>query len=111
MLWQINGEYYKITKKMAKKKTEIPKEIQVYTEGCDFCMQFDYDEPYVVGASPDGEGGLEIVLKAYQDAGITFLCPNTGKKLRLFARPITDAGREILVPSQLPGGNEDIKEF
>ena len=65
---------------MAKKKTEIPKEIQVYTEGCDFCMQFDYDEPHVVGASPDGDGGLEIVLKAYQDAGITFVCPNTGKK-------------------------------
>jgi hypothetical protein len=52
---------------MEKKKTEIPKEIQVYTEGCDFCMQFDYDEPHVVGASPDGEGGLEIVLKAYQE--------------------------------------------
>ena len=44
---------------MAKKKTEIPKEIEVYTEGCDFCMQFDYDEPHVVGASPDGDGGLE----------------------------------------------------
>lgn len=81
---------------MAKKKTEIPKEIQVYTEGCDFCMQFDYDEPHVVGASPDGDGGLEIVLKAYQDAGITFVCPNTGKKLRLFARPLSDKGKHIL---------------
>jgi hypothetical protein len=81
---------------MAKKKTEIPKEIQVYTEGCDFCMQFDYDEPHVVGASPDGDGGLEIVLKAYQDAGITFVCPNTGKKLRLFARPLSDKGKQIL---------------
>jgi len=81
---------------MANKKTEIPKEIQVYTEGCDFCMQFDYDEPHVVGASPDGDGGLEIVLKAYQDAGITFVCPNTGKKLRLFARPLSDKGKQIL---------------
>ena len=81
---------------MAKNKTEIPKEIEVYTEGCDFCMQFDYDEPHVIGASPDGEGGLEIVLKAYQDAGITFVCPTTGKKLRLFSRPLSDKGKKIL---------------
>ena len=81
---------------MAKKKTEIPKEIEIYTEGCDFCMQFDYDEPHVVGASPDGDGGLEIVLKAYQDAGITFVCPTTGKKLRLFSRPLSDKGKKIL---------------
>jgi hypothetical protein len=39
---------------------------------------------------------LEIVLKAYQDAGITFVCPNTGKKLRLFSRPLSDAGKKIL---------------
>jgi hypothetical protein len=84
---------------MAKKKAETKLENYVdsiYTEGCDFCMQFDYDDPHVIGASPDGDGGLEIVLKAYQDAGITFVCPNTGKKLRLFSRPLSDAGKKIL---------------
>jgi len=45
---------------------------------------------------PDGDGGLEIVLKAYQDAGITFICPTTGKKLKLFSRPLSDAGRKII---------------
>ena len=84
---------------MAKAKKEkqlnLPQDAQPL-DGCDFCMQFDYDEPHVVGASPDGEGGLEIVLKAYQDAGITFVCPNTGKKLRLFSRPLSDAGKKIL---------------
>ena len=84
---------------MAKAKKEkqlnLPQDAQPL-DGCDFCMQFDYDEPHVVGASPDGEGGLEIVLKAYQDAGITFVCPNTGKKLRLFSRPLSEAGKKIL---------------
>ena len=81
--------------KASKKKANIPEGKEPLI-GCDFCMQFDYDEPHVVGASPDGEGGLEIVLKAYQDAGITFVCPNTGKKLRLFSRPLSDAGKKIL---------------
>jgi hypothetical protein len=82
-------------KKEKEKQLNLPQDAQPL-DGCDFCMQFDYDEPHVVGASPDGDGGLEIVLKAYQDAGITFVCPNTGKKLRLFSRPLSDAGRKIL---------------
>jgi hypothetical protein len=96
---------------MAKKKANIPEDKQAYTEGCDFCMQFDYDDIHVIGASPDEHGAIELIIKAYQDAGVTFVCPNTGKKLRIFARPLTDAGRAILDPSQLPGGHEDIKEF
>lgn len=84
-----------MAKAKKQKELNIPTDAKVL-EGCDFCMQFDYDEPHVVGASPDGEGGLEIVLKAYQDAGITFVCPNTGKKLRLFSRPLSDAGKKIL---------------
>lgn len=81
---------------MAKKKANIPQDKQPFTEGCDFCMQFDYDDIHVIGASPDEHGGIELVLKAYQDVGITFVCPNTGKKLRLFARPLSDAGKAIL---------------
>ena len=83
---------------MAKKKEKvnIPQNKEPYTQGCDFCMQFDYDEPHVIGASADGDGGLEIVLKSYQDAGVTFKCPDTGKKLRLFARPLSDKGKKIL---------------
>ena len=81
---------------MAKKKVEIPKEIQVYTEGCDFCMQFDYDEPHVIGASQDADGVMELVIKAYLDAGVTFVCPTTQKKLRIYARPLSDIGKAIL---------------
>lgn len=84
---------------MAKSKKEIklnvPEGVEVF-DGCDFCMQFDYDNPHVIGASLEADGSLEIVLKSYMDAGITFICPNTGKKLRLFARPLSDAGRKIL---------------
>ena len=83
---------------MAKKKEKanIPEGKQPFTEGCDFCMQFDYDDIHVIGASPDEYGGIELVIKAYQDAGVTFLCPTTGKKLRIFARPLTNAGKLIL---------------
>lgn len=83
---------------MAKKKEKanIPEGKQPFTEGCDFCMQFDYDDIHVIGASPDEHGGIELVIKAYQDAGVMFICPTTGKKLRIFARPLTDAGKQIL---------------
>jgi len=80
---------------MAKKKVNIP-EGKEALEGCDFCMQFDYDDPHVIGASENADGVMEIVLKSYMDVGITFLCPNTGKKLRLFARPLSDIGKAIL---------------
>jgi hypothetical protein len=84
---------------MAKKKANIPEGKQPFTEGCDFCMQFDYDDIHVIGASPDEYGGIELVIKAYQDAGVTFVCPTTGKKLRIFARPLSDRGKEILEES------------
>lgn len=87
---------------MAKKKANIPEDKQAYTEGCDFCMQFDYDEPHVIGASENSDGVMEIVLKSYMDVGITFLCPTTGKKLRLFARPLSDKGRQILEMQEQP---------
>jgi len=95
----MNGKTHqkiKITN-MAKKKPNIPEGKQPL-DGCDFCMQFDYDEPHVIGASPDADGAIELVIKAYLDAGVTFVCPTTGKKLRIYARPLTDAGKAILEP-------------
>jgi len=91
---------------MAKKKANIPKEKVPYLDGCDFCMQFDYDDIHVIGASPDEHGGIELVIKAYQDAGVTFVCPNTGKKLRIFARPLSERGIEILNESEPKIPNE-----
>ena len=85
---------------MAKKKVEKVEEIEIerewFTDGCDFCMQFDYDDPHVIGASPDEKSRIELTLQAYSDPGLMFVCPTTGKKLRIFARPITDAGKKIL---------------
>ena len=84
---------------MAKAKKEkqlnLPQDAQPL-DGCDFCMQFDYDEPHVIGASEDADGVMELVIKAYLDAGVTFVCPTTGKKLRIYARPLSDKGKEIL---------------
>jgi hypothetical protein len=88
---------------MAKAKKEkqlnLPQDAQPL-DGCDFCMQFDYYDPLVIGASEKGDGVMEIILKSYMDVGITFKCPDTGKKLRLFARPLSDKGKKILEEQQ-----------
>lgn len=82
-------------KKEKEVKLNVPEGVEVF-DGCDFCMQFDYDDPHVIGASSEADGSMEIVLKSYMDAGITFICPDTKKKLRLFARPLSDKGKKIL---------------
>jgi len=65
-------------------------------EGCDFCMQFDNDEPHLIGATMDPSGCIEVKVTPIMDGGVTFLCPTTGKRVRLFARPLSDAGKELL---------------
>ena len=84
---------------MAKAKKEkqlnLPQNAQPL-DGCDFCMQFDYDEPHVIGASADADGVMELVIKSYLDAGVTFVCPTTQKKLRIYARQLSDIGKSIL---------------
>lgn len=65
-------------------------------EGVDFCMQFDNDEPHLIGATMDENGCIEVKVTPIMDGGVTFLCPTTGKKVRLFARPLSDAGKELL---------------
>ena len=83
------------SKKEKEIKLNVPEGVEVF-HGCDFCMQFDYDDPHVIGASSEADGSMEIVLKSYMDVGITFMCPDTKKKLRLFARPLSDKGKKIL---------------
>jgi hypothetical protein len=84
-----------MAKAKKQKELNVPVDAEVL-DGCDFCMQFDYDDPHVIGASAEADGVMEIVLKSYMDVGITFKCPDTGKKLRLFARPLSDKGKKIL---------------
>jgi hypothetical protein len=78
---------------MAKNKKKIEDQPLV---GCDFCMQWDMDDPHVIAATDNPEGFLEIKVTPVMDGGIVFQCPTTNKKLRIFARPLTDAGRAIL---------------
>lgn len=84
-----------MAKAKKEKKLNLPQDAQPL-DGCDFCMQFDYDEPHVIGASADSDGVMELVIKAYLDAGVTFVCPTTQKKLRIYARPLSDTGKSIL---------------
>ena len=65
-------------------------------EQFDFCMQFDNDEIHVIAATENSDGFMEIKITPVMDGGVMFQDPTTGKKVRLFARPITDAGRAIL---------------
>lgn len=69
-------------------------------EPVEFCMQFDNDEPHVIGATEQEEGCIEVRITPNMDGGVTFLCPTTGKKVRLYARPISDLGRDILNPKE-----------
>ena len=64
--------------------------------GCDFCIQFDMDVPHVVAATDSAEGFMEIKITPTMDGGVMFQCPTTGKKLRIFPRPLSDAGNAIL---------------
>jgi hypothetical protein len=84
-----------MAKAKKEKKLNLPQDAEPLN-GCDFCMQFDYDEPHVIGASADSDGVMELVIKAYLDAGVTFVCPTTQKKLRIYARPLSDTGKAIL---------------
>jgi uncharacterized OB-fold protein len=65
-------------------------------EQFDFCMQFDNDEIHVIAAAENAEGSMEIKITTTMDGGVVLQDPTTGKKVRIFARPITDAGKAIL---------------
>ena len=65
-------------------------------DGCDFCMQFDNDEIHVIAAAENSEGCMEIKITPEMDGGVMFQDPTTGKKVRIFSRPLTDAGKKIL---------------
>jgi len=65
-------------------------------EGADFCMQFDNDEIHVIAATENSDGFMEIKITPVIDGGVMFQDPTTGKKVRLFSRPLSDAGRKLL---------------
>ena len=65
-------------------------------EGVDFCMQFDYDEPHVISATMSESACIEVKVTTAINGGVAFECPITGKKVRLFARPLSEAGKELL---------------
>lgn len=77
-------------------------------EGCDFCMQFDNDEINVIGASESSDGFIEIKITPVMDGGVVFQDPNTGKKVRIFARPLSDEGRKIIEETK-PTEDEEVQ--
>lgn len=66
------------------------------TNAFDFCMQFDNDEIQVIAATENSDGCMEIKITTEMDGGVMLQDPTTGKKVRIFARPLTDAGQAIL---------------
>jgi hypothetical protein len=61
----------------------------------EWVFQFDDEEPEVFAwsTSPDEGGKLSFVLSANSHSSITFVSPNTGKKLNVFSRPMSEETR------------------
>ena len=94
--------YFKTKINMAKKKPNIPEGKQPL-DGCDFCMQFDYDEPHVIGASADGDGGrcdqpdACLVLRGGDHAGQLRCVGRLGAQAWAARQPVCGSGQHLSV--------------
>ncbi len=69
-------------------------------EECEWCFQFDEDEPQIFAWTDDDLNKNEdpkviFTITNVENSYITFQHGNTGKIFKLFARELTDAGREL----------------
>jgi len=67
-------------------------------EECEWCFQFDEDEPQVFAwTNEDMEGQepqVQFTITNTQNSNITFTHKN-GKSFKIFAREMTEAGRKL----------------
>jgi hypothetical protein len=70
-------------------------------EECEWCFQFDEDEPQIFAWTDDDDLNKNedpkviFTITNLENSYITFQNGNTGKLFKLFARELTDAGREL----------------
>lgn len=71
----------------------------VIYEDCEWCFQFDDDEPYVFASVEKKENSTEspsvtFTLMNRSDSNITF--SYNGRTFKMFARKLTDDGRKLI---------------
>ena len=69
-------------------------------ENCEWCFQFDEDEPQVFAWTDDDLNKSEypkviFTITNVENSYITFQNGKTGKLFKLFARELTEEGREL----------------
>ena len=68
-------------------------------DNCEWCFQFDDDEPYVFAAvekpeEPSEPPKVTFTINNNSDSNITFTY--NGRTFKLFARELTEAGKKII---------------
>lgn len=67
-------------------------------EECEWCFQFDDDEPHVFAWTNEDmenqEPQVQFTISNNENSNITFTHPN-GRVFKIFAREMTDTGREM----------------
>jgi hypothetical protein len=71
-------------------------------EECEWCFQFDEDEPQIFAWTDDNldkreEPKVIFTITNSENSYITFQNGKTGKLFKLFARELSDAGREMRI--------------
>ena len=74
-------------------------------EHCEWCYQFDDEEPQIFAWTDDTidsteEPRVSFTIGNQKEAYITFSAPN-GRTFKLFPRELTDAGKELREKSKL----------
>ncbi len=77
-----------------------PKLEQKKYEECEWCFQFDEDEPQVFAwtddmLNKDEDPKVIFTITNVQDSYITFQNGKTGKLFKIFARELTNEGRDM----------------
>ena len=86
-------------------------------EECEWCFQFDEDEPQIFAwtdpeLNKDEDPKVIFTITNVKDSYITFQNSKTGKLFKLFARELSSEGRELRQKQrealkQLQNGSED----
>jgi len=72
-------------------------------EDCEWCFQFDEDEPQIFAWTDDADLNKNedpkviFTITNSENSYITFQNGKTGKLFKLFARELSDAGREMRI--------------
>ena len=79
-------------------------------EHCEWCFQFDNDEPQIFAwtgedMNTDEDPKVIFTVSNTKDSYITFTHKN-GKSFKLFARPLSEAGKELRNQQMLSLKNE-----